>query len=231
MCRIRRVFILELLLLLLFTNPFLVSASETDEIPILYEIELPDDLNFTVNNVCSEHLYFNQAAANEIGEFVVFSRYNKPEDLSDVTFSRAYIDIYGSDGIFLKELSFATPFDFAVEIDESTIKAWFYSTVLIYDFESEEVSYYQIPEGSAMNGGLYKQLRRDVFVVGNWTYSYKDGFGGHIELSRSDGTQTQVLIESPKTDTFVTKVAIPGIFAGVVIIAISVWISVRKRKK
>lgn len=221
--RRKTILLLVVMLMSFSTNHLLVFALEMDAIPIIEEIDLPQDLNFTVSNTCSRHAYFMQAAADETGCYLIYSRHINPDDYSDVDFEQVYIDIYNSDGGFLQELSFKTPLDCAVELKEGTVNIYFYTSVLTYDLATREVHHYAIPEGSAVNGDMYKQLRSPKFTAGNWEYSYKKGFNGYVKLLRSDGEQVQVLVEMSGTGNFFWKVIFPGAVIGIIVMIIIVW--------
>ena len=67
---------------LLFQYSIVTFALGDHTVPILEEIELPPDLNFAVSNMCSGHIFFMQAAANESGYFAIYSLHVDPDDLA-----------------------------------------------------------------------------------------------------------------------------------------------------
>lgn len=224
------------LLLLLFvvmmfisTNHILCFASEIEANLTLEEIDLPSNLNFTVNNTCTGHAYFMQASANTSGDFAIFSLHVDPNDYSTVDFKTVYIDIYRFDGSFLQELSFTTPLDLAFQLKENTVNIFFHSSVLVYDLTTQKLSHYAILKGDVVNDGLYKQLRSKEFTAGNWVYNYKKGFIGYVKLTRSNGNQVQVLVEMPGTGNLFGKVILPGSIFGIICIILAVW-QIRKHK-
>lgn len=222
-------FVLPFILLLFISVPHaFCSAVDANTIQILEEISLPQDLNFTINKTCSGHAYFMQAAADENGCFAVYSRHINPDDHSEFNLKRVYIDIYQPDGSFLQELSFITSLDFAFEFKNSIISIYFYNSVLFYNLITQELSHYSIPDGSAVNGGLYEQLRSKTFTVGNWTYRYKKGFNGYVKLIRSNNQQEQILVEMPGSGNLLRKVIIPGGAVGILTTVIIVWQIKRK---
>lgn len=231
MNRIRKmILMLFAALLLLASNSLFVSASGFDTIPILEAIDLPQDLDFTVSSVCSGHAYFMQAAADPSGCCAVYSRHVDPDDYSKVDFQKVYIDIYQSDGSFLQELTFKTPFDLAFELEGKYVNIYFYKSVLVYDLTTQELFHYAIPDGAAVNGGLYKQLRSKEFTAGNWVYRCKKGFGGYVKLTRSDGEQVQVLVEMPGTGDLWTRMILPSGAIGIVIMIIA-WQVIKKQNR
>lgn len=219
----RKVILFLIILIFCLTTCLSILASAATPIPIIKEIDLPHDLKFAVNKTCSRHAYFMQAAADENGCFVVYARHVNPDDNSEVDFKKVYIDIYNANGDFLKELSFNTSLDCAVEIDGDAISVYFYSSVLIYSLATEEIHHYEIPDGAAVNGDLYKELRSKEFTEGDWEYHYKRGLNGYVKLLRCDGTQTQVLVEMPGTSNATWKVILPGTAIGIIIVIIGVW--------
>jgi hypothetical protein len=223
------ILLLILAIVLLFTNCLVAFATSAEAIPLLEEIDLPQNLNFSVSNICSGHAYFMQAAANENGEFAVYSRHVDPNDISKFDFKKVYIDIYRSDGTLLQELCFTTELAFAFAYEENAIKIYFYNSVLVFDLIAQELHHYAIPEGIAVNGGLYQQLRQKEFSACNWIYSYKKGVNGYVKLLRSDGTQMQALVEMPGSGELFRKVILPGGIVGIIWVAIAVWLFKRKR--
>ena len=222
--------------LFLSMNCLFTCAAEIDEVPLLEEIDLPEDLNFSVNDTCTKHAYFEQAAANENGCFAVYSLHVNPDAPEDVDYTKKYIDIYNSDGTLLQEISFYTTYSLAFELKENTINIYFRLSALVYDLATQEIKCYAIPEGLAVNGKLYnadgeeyKQLRSKVFTAGGWTYSCKKGLYGYTELIRSNGEQEQVVVEMLGSDEVVFR-AIPACIEGAIIIAISIFVKRRVKR-
>ena len=230
MIRARKLILLFLSIVLCFFAIYVPTfASTTETVPIIEEVVLPHNLNFTVNDRCSGHTYFMQAAANATGQFLVYSRHINPDDYSDVDFKKVFIDIYSFDGVFLQELSLTTSSDLAVAFEGNTVMIYFYSSVLSYDLTTQECHYYITPEGMAINQGLYKQLRSEKFTAGRWSYRCKKSFGDFVELVRSDGDNEQVLVEMPGRTSFFSNVVIPGFLVGINITVITIWLIRRKK--
>lgn len=208
--------------------PFLAAALEVESIPIVEEIDLPEDLNFTVNNICSGHAYFMQATADKTGRFAVYTRLYSP---SEDGFRKVFIDIYDVDGSFLQELTFETPLDVAVEIAEEVVNIYFYKSILVYDFETQDVHHYAIPDGVAVDGGIYQKLRSKEFVIGNWKYICTKAFDGYTKLTRSDGNHVQVLVEMPGTGNSFGNLFLPSIVVGIIGIAIISRLYKKKQHK
>ena len=206
-----------------------VFGIEIAPIKRLEEIDLPMDFNFSVSDTCSGHAYFMQAAADESGGFGVYSRHINPNNRSDIDLKKVYIDIYKSDGTFLQEVSFTTSLDLAFELAESAVNIYFYNFVVIYDRTTQGLLCYAIPDGSAIHNGLYKQLRSKDFTSGNYVYSCKQGLDGYTKLIRTDGNQSEVLVEMVGTLDSIWKVALPGCASGMIILLIAVWAAKRRK--
>lgn len=232
MIRIRKL-ILAFLLISICLLPHYprTLALETNSIPIIKEIDVPQELDFSVSKICSKHTYFMQAAANTSGCFLVYSRHMNPDNYSDLNFKKAYIDVYHSDGKFWQELSFTTPFDLAVAFEENVIVIYFYNSVLTYDLTTQETHCYATPEGAAINNGLYKQLRSQKFIVGKWTYRCKKTAGNYVKLVRSDGTQEQILIDMAGMFPFLKGAILPAGASGIGMIIIVIWQHKRKQNR
>lgn len=196
--------------LFLLSHNVICFASNPSQIIFEKEIALPEDLEFTESNVCSTHSYFEQAAANDSGQFLTYSHHVDFEKTSNTDWEKVYIDIYNSDGTFFKELSFKTTLDFAVEFKEAFIIIYFYNYALVYNLNNSKLHNYTIPDGIAIDNGTYKELRNKNFTAGDWEYNCKKSFPGFVKLTRSNNEQTQVLIEMPSTYKTVSKIAIPG---------------------
>ena len=196
---IRKIILVAMATLLCILVPVSVSASVDDTMAYSQEIQLPDDLNFTTKDICSGHAYFLQAAANENGEFAVYSLHVEQHRIKDTDFSKVYIDLYDSNGNFYRELSFKTSQDKAIGLTSDAVCIYFYDSVLVYEILSQELHCYAMPAGEAVNNGLYTQLRRKKFSCGDWEYSYKKGIGGYTKLIRSNGDHTQILVDMPGT--------------------------------
>lgn len=226
---IKWVYTISCIFLMLMVFCVNASALEFGGIPVLQELELPDDLDFSVSDTCSDHMFFMQASAREDGYFLIYSRHTDLTGDSNDTFKRVYIDIYDSEGVFLQELSFVSPLDLAVEITEESVNMYFYSSVMVYDLETQELTCYAISDGAAVNGGLYQTLREDEFVCGDWQYRCIKSFDGYTQLVRSNNDQEQVLVKMPGTGNSFFNTFFPGIIAGVLLLAVSVIFLINKK--
>ena len=128
-----------LIIILVLVQPLCASAVENVSLAVLGEIELPSDLNFSVNDTCTGHAHFQQATANEKGMFAVYAWHHNPNDYKDFSMAKAYIDIYLADGSFYRELAFTSTQDFSVELTEETVNVYFYLSVLVYDLQTQEL--------------------------------------------------------------------------------------------
>lgn len=225
-------FVVFLLICLLF--PSTIYSSGIDPIPTMEELTLPQDLGFTENNQCTGHAFFMQAAANDQGEFIVYSRHVNAEDYTDVDYSKVYIDIYNSDGSFFRELSFMTPYDIVVELQTDQVRIYFWDAVLIYEIQTHQLAYYSLPSNYGWDSGLFSKLRSKTFTAGNWKYSCRKGIGSgtyYRMLSRSNDEDTQELIMMPGAMNQVTHVLLPGGILGLIIFSIAVIRFSKKRRR
>lgn len=224
--KILQVFLIVLLVLISLTT---VSALEFAGIQVLDEIDIPENLNFSVRDTCSEEYdYYMQATAREDGCFAVYAR---QVNRYGTDFEKVYIDLYDSDGDFLQEISFTTPFDLAVELTKETVNIYFYKSILVYNLETQELFNYSIPDGAAVNGGVYKNLRKKEFVSGEWTYICKKTSGEYTELIRSKDDQLEVLVELPGSGiNFFGDVYFPSVAIAIIGILFKELLKKRKKK-
>lgn len=228
MMRIRKLaIILSVIMLFLSFIPVAYATSAAFGIGF-EEIELPKDLNFTVNDTCTGHAYFMQATANEEGAFAILSLHVNPNDYRDYDFGKLYIDLYRPDGTFYQELSLETSFGFVIELETDRLNLYFYDWLMVYDLETQELTNYEIPRGDPLFGGM-NQLRQRKFTVGDWEYTCKKDMRGYVELNRTDGIQTQTLVKMRGSGEFLVEVILPSSIIGAVI-SIVAWRIFRKRK-
>ena len=177
-------------------------ALESGVIAVLDELDLPKDLDFSVNDTCSGHLYYVQASAREDGSFAICTHYYENNNPTDDTFYRQYIDIYNADGTFWGELSFRLSTGYSMELTDETINLYMLSSVLVYDFETGDVRHYSIPYSSLYDSGLYNELREKEFVCGDWKYYCVKSWGNYTKLVRDNDMEEQVLIDMKGTYQF-----------------------------
>lgn len=195
-----------------------VNANYAEEVAFIEQIAIPDDMNFTVSENCTNHLYFMQATANESGNFAVYSRATDSSKTAKNDFKRVFIDIYNVDGTFFQELSFTTPLDLAIEFTGQTLNIYFYSWVLVYDINIQNLVCYSIEDGVAVNNGKFTVLRQKNFESGEWQYTCVKGLNGYIRLERSNKYQNHILVEMTGTLNRNVAVWIPGFVTALIII-------------
>lgn len=218
-----------LIVILVFIHPLCASAVENVSVTVLGELELPSDLNFTVNDTCTGHAHFQQAAANENGMFAVYSWHHNPNNYKDFSMTKAYIDIYRADGSFCQELAFTSTQDFSVELTEETVNIYSYLSVLVYDLQTQELHHYSIEKGSAQSSGLNSRLRSARFTCGDWDYECKKSYMGYGKLIRSNHKEKQVLVEMAAANDMLWKVTVPGAIVGIGVFVLFVYLGKRRK--
>ena len=183
------------LFFVLFFLPILTSAVKLHGIEILGEYQIPDDFEFQISDACSGHSSFKQATAREDGWFAVCSLHTKTERGNEEIFNLHYIDIYDSNGKFVEEISFSTELDNAIELTDDTLFIYFQTFVVSYNLQSREVLSYSIPPRATIENGLLFMLEKDKFTSGEWTYYSTGGWVNYTKLTRSNTSETQVLLD------------------------------------
>lgn len=230
MVRSKIAVVMLLCMSLLLLSIFPVSASVIADIPIIREIDIPENLSFSISDYCSGHAYFMQAAADRTGSFIVYSRHVDIDNIGNTDFQKVYIDIYKPDGVFLQEISLITPLDCAVSLNGGFIEIYFYKSVLIYNISTQEIHSYEIPDGAAVESGLFSRLREKTFTSGEWTYSYKKGFNGFTGLVRHNNSEEQVLIEMVGTEKMLWNLYIPSGLLAIVIVFLVLFFKANRHK-
>ena len=159
------------------------------------EVEIPADFDFKQSDCCSEHPYFHQATANSEGMFLVCSHYIEP--VSEETYKRQYIDLYGADGVFVKEFSFCTSQVYAAELTGSHIHLYFYGYCITIDWRTGEYHCYDQPDVYISDNESLNHLRQEEFSAGQWQYVCKRTFSGYTQLIRDNGEVREVVIKYP----------------------------------
>lgn len=228
-------FFLLLVVLFLLSFPLSVSASNYHGVTIIGETTLPADFQFSSSDTCTGHTSFKHATARDDGGYAVCSLYtNAREDLSQV-YNKHYVDIYDSNGEFVIELSYCTDLDNAVELTDEFLHIYFQTIIVSYNLNNGSLICYSIPSGATVDNGLLLELRSDTFSAGQWTYVCKGGWTEHTKLVRTNGIETQVLVEYGILDSSVQLIdlAFPCLLLFIALSVVLVFFIIRKyaRKK
>lgn len=223
--------ILVMCILLIMTffsiNVSVMGIDTIKNVEILYEDSLPVELNFKVKNECTHHNFFEHATARTDGTFATYTGGVVVNDVR-VDTEKKFVDIYGANGEFINEISFETSSDVAIELTQTTLNMYMYSSVICYNLKTGNVNYYITPDYEAYNSGYAKSLQKNKFTVGEWTYFCKGGnLLGHTQLIRTNGDSTYKLIEMEGTKN---PNIVHALIGSVIIASISVALFYIKRK-
>ena len=191
-----------------------VFAATDYRAPLQEQIELPADLNFSVSDTCSGHSCFEQAAANEAGDFAVACLLVDAQTPGNSDFSQHYVDIYHADGSFWAELSFHTSIGPRMFMDDQALYIYFGSSAVVYDLQTQELTHYTISAEAAENMDLQGTWPASEFTAGKWTYRCEKGHMFFDKLTRTDGATEQLLVQMEGTNNLLMK-GLPGILIGV----------------
>lgn len=204
------------ILLLIFTGiPFDGYAEEMNGIEITGIYEIPDRFKIEEKDSCSGHDFFYQVSAREDGSFAVCCRQANHASADSGTLSTVYIDLYGPNGEFQKELIFYSPDDFAMDLSGMSLDLYYYNHIISYHLGDGELSGYQTADQAAIDSGIDKELRATDFVCGGWRYKCKRAFHGYTELIRENQDEKQILISLPGSGYSVSNTVLPAIIIGV----------------
>jgi hypothetical protein len=210
------------------------QAAVKDEISILNEYSFSREaVGFTVSNTCSGHSSFNQVSVREDGWFATYTQMtgDGTEQLEGM-FSRVYIDIFDSNGKLQKEITFAYSGNVAIELLSDTIDIYIKEVLLSYNWETDELLSWKIPENALTNSGLYLKMHKDHFQQGEWTYRCHRTTYGYAKLTRENDTRSEILLSYTGNGTrlgnqFVSPIVTGGIAAGLIVL----FGFLRKRRK
>lgn len=220
-------------LLLLFSFVMNSYAIETTKISISKDIGISEELNFSIRKQCTGHSVFYDADANENGDYIILAAFEhiSAQNEKEPNLHTYYIDIYNSNNEFLCELTFVKRFGADIAFNDRDVYIFFVDDVLIYNIDSGEASYHNV----TIPGTWKKYDRQDIqsFTVGKWEYNCIEDGAGYRELSRTDGTEKEILV-SLDEDPFLKfdfKKSIPNIILGLLSDVLLIIVVVKLTKK
>lgn len=222
MGRVQEILTFVILLFMVFSISALQTSAETDyeknitdtvgEFIVTEEIPINDDLNFEVSNTCSGHTQFEQISARDDGAFVVYSLfipYEKNANREDI-YVKKYIDIYNSDGEFVKELSFFSRSNYSVEYTYESLNLYNTYSSMVYNTETDELKVYLMKKEdtgayktSNMISSICNKNKRRRFNCGTWEYiCSKNLRGQRVKISRinMETNEKQTLVKMTGTN-------------------------------
>ncbi len=224
----KTVLMLIFLFVCFITSSVGVFALDIGGVTVTKEIDLPEDLSFSESDVVSRYDYFDQVTAREDGSFAVYARQVDMDNPNNNDFEKVFIDLYDSDGDFVKELSFSTPASLAIELAEETLNIYFYQSLLVYNLDTKELKNYSVSKEAVDDSGVFDRLRVNEFKCGKWKYSCKKTNGYYTELVRNSGDEEQILLTTTGTDFSLWKSILAGIGIALIGPLFSIWMKKRK---
>ena len=191
-------------------------------------LEIPSDFSFSVQDRCSGHSYFHHAVAQDDGTVAVFSHHIDPKGKDPKTFEGQYVDIYNSDGVLEKELSFRTTQAYASALENDKLYLYFYSYVIAIDLETDALHCYDIADMyvADRNDVTYQQSK--TFMAGEWEYECVQALSGYKKLVRTNDTTRQVVVDITNNALSVGAYIVPALCA---VLIVALGLLVRKHKK
>lgn len=175
---------------------FSCQAAVRDDISILSEYSFSrEEVEFTVSDTCSGHSCFDQVSLREDGWFATYTQMTGDgTQAQEGMFSRVYIDIFDSKGNIQKEIRFKYSGNVAIELLTKTVDIYLSHILLSYNWETDELEAWTIPEQSLTSSGLYFKLHADRFQQGEWIYRCHRTTHGYSELTRENGETKETLL-------------------------------------
>ncbi len=230
--RTRAIFI-SLLTLLILTLPSVEAAAyENIEVIAQYPAE-QENIGFIVSNECSGHSCFNQVYIRSDGWFATYTNFSQDALSSgDSPYGKVYIDVYNADAQLQFEISVNTTENVGIILLDDTVEIYLYSSLLSYNWEKDKLNAYLIPAHALHDSGLYNELHKANFQIGEWTYHCKTGFPGYTRLTRENGSEKQVLLSYTGFQVGGVSVSpmVIGVSAGVIAVLLSMLVKKYKKK-
>ena len=173
---------------------------------------------------------FQAVTVDDSGAYAVLSRYQKEADHSSPKW--VCIEVFEPDGGFRIAFRFMDAGEDYIRLDGDMLYLYQLDRGILIDLRSRQIQRLEVGYEKGLSDEQRKELRKTSFEVGNWRYSCKRGIGGMTRLSRTDGTQTQVLLELKEQQQFSGLYAvIIGIPAALLLSGFAAVIMHRKRAK
>ena len=224
----RRLILLALLFVILAVPCSAVSQCADIEFSYSYDID-KESIGFEDSDTCSGHDYFDQYAVNQNQWFAVYYRLSKTEAHPNGTFGRVHIDIFDDQGALVKEISFNTTQDVAIELTETSVLIYLQTHVMEYIWENHAIRGYQIANYDSVRWEILDRLRQKEATVGEWNYKSKAALHGYTKLIRENGEIEQCLVDLPGSGFTVGNTVVPGLLIGAVTIVITILMLKRKK--
>lgn len=194
------------------------------------EIPLPDNIMFEVHEQCLEHDWFEQYHAREDGWYVVLSRVANKNGAAGQNFSRVYIDIYNSQGVFQKELSLNNlKTDIVALLTSTAVEIYTQNYYLSYNIQTEKLTCHYTPADYLRTSGIYKNVSNTKQQIGEWTYISKGFPRMYSTLTRVNGSESETLLNMKGSSLQFPNI-LPYIFCSAAVIVLF-WYFVKKKRK
>lgn len=213
-------------LICLFFTCINVNGVEISDIKPLTEKEMPVEIDFNVSSVCFGHDYFEQADADENGNFIIYSHCNAPASEEEKTFRTKYIDVYDKTRQLICEICFTTPSPISARILNNAVYIVMRNEMIVYDYINDIAVYYTFMGNSVWETSVGEISQEREFSVGE--YNYKCEYGSNmdfVKFIRFDGQTEETLIEMPGAKSifgqiilYFSKTIFVSLFVAVIII-------------
>lgn len=222
--------IITTITMLLFILPvYSTTVTEIQGLPVLGEAEWPKDWEFSVSDSCSIHESFTHATAREDGWFAICGW--EPDGKIDLSDFRAnyFVDVFNEQGVFQMELNIRCLSSFFIELTETTLYLYFDCSILSYNLETGEKVYYETPDYAAVESSKNTFLKDSKFTSGPWTYTCSPFGSDHQKLTRTNGSERQVLISFSSSYKSSFNIVFQSIILSV--IGLFAFVKIRKHKQ
>lgn len=177
-------------------------AEDNISLPIIREREFPKGFSLSIHATPTDHMFFEQAVAQDDGTFAICARFT---DTAHESFSQVYIDVFEPSGTFWKEIRFSTQFEVTIALQDNALNLLFYDYMITLDLVTDEAKCFEIAPNSLRESGLYGFLHQDQFTCGQWEYRCKKSVWGYSELVRNNGEHDQTLVSYPGMEAAIVK--------------------------
>lgn len=224
----KRVLMVLLVLLMLISFSVPASAVPGNASDILNEKGLK------IHDECSGHPFFQNYIVREDGWYAVFYITSDKSDIHDGIYEVACIDIFNSEGVFLREIQIDSSEGVILNFSDNALEIYLTEWLISVDLETWKATATQTAAYFAQNGDLNSTFRGRKKEAGGWKYSCRGkSLVGYTSLIREKEGNKEVLLSLsgivPGTDQSIKSVATCGIGAAIVIMLVT-WKWKRKRK-
>ena len=176
------------LVLILMLSLSVSALAATEDSRILDEIKLE------IREECSDHPSFIHYLVREDGLLAVYSRTSDNSSPGNGVFDLAYIDLFDSEGSFLREIVLQSRDDLVLSFTEDTLDIYLSEWALSVDLITWEVVPNKTDRYVAQNSELRSVFHQKKQTAAGWRYTCEGTSMNHTGIVRENEESKEILL-------------------------------------